>query len=494
MVMNKQQERSDIQTTLAVEQTRILKQSSYYNQDQIVEIEKRYQDQLKTFHHKIFVLDDDPTGVQTVHGVSVYTDWHRDSIVAGFDDPNRLVYILTNSRAFQKKETAEVHQLIAQRIAETASEVKRPYLIISRSDSTLRGHYPLETEVLRKTIEENESYLIDGELIVPFFPEGGRYTINNIHYVKDGNQLIPAGESEFARDLTFSYQASHLGEWCEEKSAGAFKAADMIYLSLEDIRQQRYEKLIGLLMQTNHFNKIIINAVEYTDLKIVTIALLEAIKQGKKYLFRTAAALPKILGGIPDRPLLSRTDLMAAEEKKGGFILIGSHVKKTSDQLAALRASKGPFTFITFNQHRVLEKDGLADEARRVREKAEAAIREGQTAVVFTRRERFELPDDDKEAQLRVSVEISDALSSIVANLQERPSFLITKGGITSSDVGTKALRVKRATVMGQVKPGIPVWMTGHESKFSNLPLIIFPGNVGDIDTLKDIAEMMTAR
>src|SRR5690554_6406403 len=325
MVMKKQQEQPDIQTTLAAEQTRILAQQSYYGQDQIAEIEKRYQDQLKTFHHKIFVLDDDPTGVQTVHGVSVYTDWHKDSIVAGFDDPNKLVYILTNSRAFQKKETAEVHQLIAQRIAETASEVKQPYLIISRSDSMLRGHYPLETEVLRKTIEENESYLIDGELIVPFFPEGGRYTINNIHYVKDGNQLIPVGETEFARDLTFSYQASHLGDWCEEKTEGTFKASNMIYLSLDDIRQQRYDKLMNQLLQAERFNKIIVNAVEYIDLKIVAIALLEAIKQDKKYLFRTAAALPKVLGGITDRPLLSRTDLMEAEEKNGGFILIGSH-------------------------------------------------------------------------------------------------------------------------------------------------------------------------
>ena len=77
------------------------------------------------------------------------------------------------------------------------------------------------------------------------------------------------------------------------------------------------------------------------------------------------------------------------------------------------------------------------------------------------------------------------------SELNTRPSFIIAKGGITSSDVGTKALRVKKATVMGQIKPGIPVWQTGAESKFPGLPYIIFPGNVGEIHTLKEIVELL---
>ena len=480
------------QKLLETELSRILKGQSYYSEEQAAAIHQRYLERLKTFNQKIFVLDDDPTGVQTVHGVSVYTDWEEDSIASAFQEDGQLVYILTNSRAFQSQETAHVHQLIAQRIAAAAKTAGKAYLVISRSDSTLRGHYPLETDVLKKTLEAHEPDRFDGELIVPFFPEGGRYTINNIHYVKEGQQLVPAGETEFARDLTFAYQASHLGEWCEEKTDGKFQASQMIYLSLDDIRNERDGKLANMLTQAQSFNKIIVNAVEYTDLKIVAIALLQAMDQGKHFLFRTAAALPKILGGIPDQPLLTKSDLIPSAQTHGGLILIGSHVKKTSRQLDELKTSGKPFKFIEFNQHRVMEDGGLEDEAENVRLTAEKAIESGSTAVLFTRRERFELPDADREAQLRISVRISDALASIVARLTVRPGFLITKGGITSSDVGTKSLRVKRATVMGQIRPGIPVWMTGDESKYPQLPLVIFPGNVGEVETLKEIAEELS--
>ena len=75
------------------------------------------------------------------------------------------------------------------------------------------------------------------------------------------------------------------------------------------------------------------------------------------------------------------------------------------------------------------------------------------------------------------------------SQLHVKPAYIIAKGGITSSDVGTKALKVKKALVMGQIQKGIPVWLTGEESKFPGMPYIIFPGNVGDKDTLRLIVE-----
>ena len=55
------------------------------------------------------VLDDDPTGVQTVHDVSVYTDWSYESIKKGFEEDNKLFYILTNSRGFTVEQTTRAH-------------------------------------------------------------------------------------------------------------------------------------------------------------------------------------------------------------------------------------------------------------------------------------------------------------------------------------------------------------------------------------------------
>ena len=54
------------------------------------------------------------------------------------------------------------------------------------------------------------------------------------------------------------------------------------------------------------------------------------------------------------------------------------------------------------------------------------------------------------------------------------------KGGITFSGIGTKALKVRRALVMGQIRPGIPVWQTGAESRFPGISYVIFPDNVGE--------------
>ena len=101
------------------------------------------------------VLDDDPTGVQTVHDVSVYTDWSKESIKSGFEEKNKLFYILTNSRGFTIEQTIKAHKEIANTIAEVGRELNKEYIIISRSDSTLRGHYPLETKLLKDIENQN---------------------------------------------------------------------------------------------------------------------------------------------------------------------------------------------------------------------------------------------------------------------------------------------------------------------------------------------------
>jgi uncharacterized protein YgbK (DUF1537 family) len=163
-------------------------------------------------------------------------------------------------------------------------------------------------------------------------------------------------------------------------------------------------------------------------------------------------------------------------------------------QLEALQKSDLPMAFIEFNQHRVLEKGGLDEEVKRVISLVEEKIKDGQLVAVYTKRERFDLDTDDKEAQLKISIEISDAVTAIIANLSIRPNFIIAKGGITSSDIGTKALRVKRAKVMGQIRPGIPVWMTGQESLFPGLPYVIFPGNVGTETTLLEAVEILMGK
>ena len=143
---------------------------------------------------KIVVLDDDPTGVQTVHDISVYTDWSLESVTAGFNEANKVFYILTNSRGMTVDETTKAHREMAENIAAAAKATGKDYMIMSRSDSTLRGHYPLEPQLLKEGMEA-DGKPIDGEVMCPFFKEGGRFTISNIHYVKQGDELVPAAET-----------------------------------------------------------------------------------------------------------------------------------------------------------------------------------------------------------------------------------------------------------------------------------------------------------
>lgn len=463
--------------------------------DKIPAVDVKVVDELLTkelleLDKKIIVLDDDPTGVQTVHDVSVYTDWSKESIEKGFMEENAMFFILTNSRGFTAEETEKAHKEIALNITEVAKNLNKDFIVISRSDSTLRGHYPLETKVLKETIEANSEVKYNGEVLMPFFKEGGRFTVDNVHYVQYDEYLVPAGETEFAKDRTFGYTKSQLGEYIEEKTNGEFKASNTTYISLQDIRNLAIDSITEQLLKVDNFNKVAVNAVDYVDVKIVAIALIRAIKAGKNFMYRSAAALTKVIGGVSDKGLLTRDELIKEETNNGGLIVVGSHVQKTTEQLEELK--KVDFIeFIEFNCHLVLEPEKFTAEVDRIIEKCEGLISSGKTVAVYTRRERLDLGEGKKEEELKLSVKISDAVTSIVTRLKVRPNYVVAKGGITSSDVGTKGLQVKRATVAGQIKPGIPVWRTGAESKYPGISYVIFPGNVGTKTTLREAVEVL---
>ena len=439
---------------------------------------------------KLVVLDDDPTGVQTVHDISVYTDWDKESIRQGFEEQSRLFYILTNSRGLTAEQTAEVHRNIAGVVDEAAKECGKEYIFISRSDSTLRGHYPLETEILRECYETYHGRSVDGEILCPFFKEGGRFTVENIHYVKYGNMLVPANETEFAKDPTFGYHASSLPAYVEEKTEGRYKQEKVTCISLQDLRGMKIDQIETQLLETADFNKVVVNAADYADIKVFCIALYRAMAKGKLFLFRTAASWIKVMGGVEAQPLLTRPQMIVKETNHGGIIVAGSHTEKTIRQIEYLKERSG-IQFIELDVSLVGEEDAFEKEISRCLSEEEKHIQAGRTVCCYTRHKLVRADTGDKEDELRLSVRISQAVQSLVGNLRVIPAFVVAKGGITSSDVGTKALKVKKARVLGQIQPGIPVWQTGEESKFPKIPFIIFPGNVGEYTTLKEVTDIL---
>ena len=172
--------------------------------------------QIASSNSKLVVLDDDPTGTQTVYDVPVLTEWSVDVLQAELAGDASGFYILTNSRSMTLSAAQALNEEIGRNLLIASEKAGVQFTVVSRSDSTLRGHYPGEVDALLNALGAN----VDACLIIPYFLEGGRLTINDTHYVAEGDDLIPAAETPFAQDAAFGYQSSNLREWVVEKTNG----------------------------------------------------------------------------------------------------------------------------------------------------------------------------------------------------------------------------------------------------------------------------------
>ena len=397
---------------------------------------------------KIIILDDDPTGIQTVHGCKLITKWDAKTVKTALSDECGFFYMLTNTRALTADEatlqTRSAMEAVLNVIAEDRSiYIDEGLVFISRSDSCLRGHFPLETDVMRQVLEENDIKAWDKTPFVPAFIEAGRVTINGIHYMKEGDRLVPVSETEFARDNVFHYSTSVLTDYIREKGA-------------------------------NPADYVIVNAQSYDELHAFCNCLNDIVNLSHDAIIvRSSSSFPKTMARVEDRDLLSREELIKPSASHQGVIIVGSHVKKTTRQLNNLLAQDG-VTGIELSVEKIL----TATDEYLNNIIGELASLGNTTPVLFTSREEVRI--DDVEARQHLGQRISDFLVEIVRRLPFIPSYLIAKGGITSHDILTKGLNVSIATVMGQLVPNVPCVMTDR------FPYIIFPGNVGNDDSLAE--------
>jgi uncharacterized protein YgbK (DUF1537 family) len=441
------------------------------------------QQQVKASRRKVVVLDDDPTGTQTVHGVAVLTEWPAAALCAELANDLPAFYLLTNSRSLPLAAAQALNAEIGHNLVEAARQTGRPFVVVSRSDSTLRGHFPGEVEALAEALGGG----FDAWLLIPFFLEGGRYTINDIHYVAEGERLVPAGETEFARDAVFGYRASNLRRWVEEKTGGHIPSEAVASISIEDIRCGGPKQVAGRLAGLARGSLCVVNAASYRDLEVFTQGLLAAEARGGRFLYRTAASFVPVRAGLALRPLLTSADL-ALPASGGGLIVAGSYVPRTTGQVAALLAQPGVVS-LEVSVEALLDAGRRSGEIQHIAEQADQGLGRGRDVVIFTGRQL--VTGQDAEGSLSIGQQVSAGLVAIVRALSVRPRYLLAKGGITSSDLATQALGVKRALVLGQILPGVPVWQLGPESRYPGLAYIVFPGNVGGSQALVDIVQRM---
>ena len=445
----------------------------------------KIQQEVQHSARKIVVLDDDPTGTQTVHGIDVLTGWQTAELQQAFRSDSKLFYILTNSRSLDTETARNLNEEIARNLCIVSKETGIEFDVISRSDSTLRGHYPDELDVLEQVLVQEAGAKFDGHLLIPAFFEGGRFTIDDIHYVLEDEYLIPASETEFAKDAVFGYQNSNLADYVEEKTAGKFLASEVVSIGINDLRLGGPERVAEILLQQSGNKRIIVNAAEYSDMKAFVLGLIRAEKAGKRYLVRSSASYVKIRGGVTQIAYLSRDEIAPVKDNPhGGLVIVGSYVGKTSAQIAAAQSIE-TLRSLEIDVERLLDDETRPKEIDHVQNEVQQAIQNGIDIMVYT--SRTLVKSDDKEENLSVGRKVSSALVEIVKNLKTQPRFLIAKGGITSSDLATEALGVKSALVIGQVAPGISVWRLREEATFPGMAYVVFPGNVGTNETLAQV-------
>ena len=440
---------------------------------------------------KIIVLDDDPTGSQTVHSCPLLLRWDGASLAAGLEHPSPLLFLLANTRALAPAAAAERVREICRALAAAlpAAGLERWWLV-SRGDSTLRGHFPLEVDVISAELGP-----FAATLLVPAFLEGGRTTVGGVHLL----QGQPVHETPFGRDGLFGYSTSYLPVWVEEKSGGRIPASEVQGLEAAKLSracgdggQELAQWLAGLAAQP----LVVVDAEQPQQLA----ALARVVRASPRpVLAQSAASWIRALAALPPQPLAG-PDLVALRrrgrdgEPLRGLVLVGSHVPLADAQLASLLAE--PLcTGLELPVARLvqlldlslpgarpgallacLERDWLLE--------LEEILAGGRTPVLYSSRGEF--PCTSVAARRRLGDGLAALMARLVGALAPQLAYLISKGGTTTHALLADGLGLAAVELQGQLLPGLSLVLTPAE-----LPVLTFPGNLGDPGTLSQAWRLM---
>ena len=443
---------------------------------------------------RIAVLDDDPTGSQTVHDVSVVTVFEADEYAAGLAAPGSTCFILTNTRSLPEDTAVELNTGISASLFALGRRLSAPMEVVSRSDSTLRGHVVAEIEAIDAARRRVTGAGFDGVLLIPCFFEAGRFTAGDIHWANVSGRPIPAGDTEFAQDSTFGYTSSNLRDFIAEKSRGTITSDEVHSISLDDIRLGGPTRVAEILDGVTGGAFVVVNATDYADLEIVVLGLLEVQERGKSFGYRCGPSFPRALAGLePQGPLTAAQIWQAGRPGGQGLVVVGSHVGLTSRQVAKAQ-ERGGLTETELHVPTLLDPERRDDHVAAIgRQVAEALA----TSDVLLFTSRTLLRGGDADDSLAISRTVSTAVIEVVrAALAAHPAWVVAKGGITSHDVAVRGLGIRRAEVIGQLFPGMVSVFRPIEAapEAVGIPYVVFAGNVGDDNSLAEVVDLFAGR
>lgn len=430
----------------------------------------------------VVALDDDPTGTQTVRDATVLTRWDTQDLRDVLTQRLPVVFILTNSRSLPSEQARALALRLGRQLRAAADETGRDWSVISRSDSTLRGHFPVEVDALADGLAIPDARV----LLAPFLGDAGRVTIGGVHHVRRDDTLVPVAETEFARDPVFGYRSSDLATWVVERTRGSPRPVSGI--ALRGLRSNGPEAVRDALVALPPRGVLVVDAVEERDIEVAALGAVLAEEAGVPLIARTAGSFVRARAGQPPATPVEPSAICSGGP---GLVVVGSHVPTTSGQLMRLLADP-PVPIVPIEiDARALVADPASSErtAASVAATADRAIGTGATPVIHTSRAIVRGLDPDGD--LGIAALVSSTLVASVAALATRPGWVIAKGGITSSDIATRALGVTRAHVVGPLMAGVPLWRLDDRSRWPGLSFLVFPGNVGGPDAVRHAVALL---
>jgi uncharacterized protein YgbK (DUF1537 family) len=453
---------------------------------------------------RLVALDDDPTGTQTIADLPVLTSWTVADVQWALQQPTTGFFVLTNTRSLSEADAAERNRQIVDALDQAASLEQVSYVIASRSDSTLRGYFPLETDVLAEELAARGT-VVDGVIICPSYVEPGRLTVDSVHWARTAEGMIPVSHSEFAKDASFGYRNSDLRDWVEEKTAGRIPREEVATITLTDIRVGGPERVYEILADLRNGQPVVVDTAEDADQQVVVLALLRAEAAGKNFIYRIGPSFVRARTGQratppadPDRlrEIFARRPTDSDETRPAtahGLIAVGSHVGLTTRQLDRLR-DRGKIIEVELDVPTLLEDSARDRHVTDVARQAAKTLRNNDAdSDIVIRTSRTLVTGNDAVSSLVIARTVSAALVGTVREIvsQVRPAFVLAKGGITSSDTATEGLGIRRAWCRGTMLPGIISLWEPVTGPAQGIPYIVFAGNVGDDDALAAVIDTL---
>lgn len=420
---------------------------------------------------KIIVLDDDPTGSQTVHSCLLLTQWDVETLKLGLTDAIPIFFILTNTRALTPTAAADVTREVCRNLKIAIAQTGiTDFLVVSRSDSTLRGHYPIETDVIAAELGG-----FDAHFLMPAFFEGGRITRDSVHYLVVDGVETPVHQTEFARDSVFGFSHSYLPDYVAQKTHDRIPADRVVRFLLAEVRTSSLDRL----MQLERNRCCVVDGECQADFDKFAADVTTAVERGKKFLFRSGASILTSLANLGSQPTPAIEMSKYVRDGKPGAVIIGSHVQKTTAQLNQLLLTEG-IVGVEIDVAQLVEDDetARAQLLTTIVDRIATIHQAGNTPAIYTSRQ--ELSFDSVKVRLKFGEAVSALLMDIIRTLPPDIGFLISKGGITSNDTLSKGLALPTARLLGQILPGCSAIVTPPSCQFPHLPVVLFPGNVGD--------------